>query len=100
MQGKRGQVMKRTIHNTVPNRLVTDTLKQRQCSNAVRDWLQLLEDLDVQFLVLDPAADRAAIQLVRAHPAWHLEFEDAEAAFFAHIQVKGDHPDQLKNSST
>jgi hypothetical protein len=79
--------MKRTVHNTAPNHFATDTSKQRQRSSDVCDWLQRLEDLDVQFLVLDPAADRAAVQLARTHPAWQVEFEDAEAVFFARVRV-------------
>lgn len=79
--------MKRLIRNTAPNHFAADTSVQCQDSSEAGDWLQVLETLEIRFLVLDPAADRAAVELARAHPAWQLEFEDAEAAFFARIRV-------------
>jgi hypothetical protein len=91
--------MKHSIHHTIPNHSVTDTLKQRQRRNHVCDWLQLLEALDVQFLVLDPASDRVAVELARAHPAWQVEFEDSDAVFFAHTRAQGGYRDQPKNPS-
>jgi hypothetical protein len=85
MRDPRGEAMRRLIRHTAATYLATDTSIQRRPSSEACDWLQLLEDRDVQFLVLDPAADRAAAELAHAHPAWQLAFEDAEAAFFARI---------------
>jgi hypothetical protein len=73
--------MKRFFYNTAPNHFAAGTSSQCRRNSEGCDW-QLLEAPDVQFLVLDPSADRAAVELARGHPGWQLEFEDAEAVFF------------------
>jgi hypothetical protein len=52
-------------------------------TDANENWLKVLEEHSVQFLVLDPHTDSELLGLFRAQPGWAVDFEDKEAIIFA-----------------
>jgi hypothetical protein len=55
------------------------------------DWLGIIEEHSVQFLVLDPHTDSALVGLFRSQPRWTVDFEDEEAVLFARTDAVQTH---------
>lgn len=55
------------------------------------DWLGILEEYDVQFLVLDPHTDSGLLSLFQSQPEWTVDFEDAEAVILSRTAIAGVH---------
>jgi hypothetical protein len=51
------------------------------------DWLKILEEYGVEFLVLDPHTDSELLGLFRSQPGWAIDFEDREAIIFARTEI-------------
>ena len=49
------------------------------------NWLEVLDEYEVQFIVLDPDSDLAPI--LRLQPGWVVNFEDREAIFFVRAEM-------------
>jgi len=48
-----------------------------------RDWLDLLDEYDVQFVALDAHRDGDLLKLFRSEPEWTVDSEDGEVVVFA-----------------
>jgi hypothetical protein len=46
------------------------------------DWLQMLDEENVQFIVLDSQTDADLVETIRSQPEWTVDFEDAELVIF------------------
>ena len=51
------------------------------------DWLKMLEEYEVEFLVVDPHTDSELLGLFRSQPGWAVDFEDREAIIFARTEI-------------
>ena len=51
------------------------------------DWLALLDDLDVRFLMLDTRQDCELLQAVQRNPRWALDVEDEDSALFVRARL-------------
>lgn len=51
------------------------------------DWLALLDDLDVRFLMLDTHQDRELWQAEQRNPRWTLDVEDGDSALFVRARL-------------
>lgn len=56
-------------------------------TDANEDWLKMLEEYSVQFLVLDPHTDSELLGLFRSQPGWVVDFEDREAIVFSRTDI-------------
>jgi hypothetical protein len=56
-------------------------------TGANEDWLEMLDEYDVQFLVLDLHTDSELLGLFRSQPGWAVDFEDREAIIFARTDI-------------
>ena len=56
-------------------------------SGANEDWLEMLEEYEVEFLVLDLHTDSELLGLFRSQPGWVVDFEDREAIVFARTDI-------------
>lgn len=45
-------------------------------------WLDVLEENNVRFMMLDPHHDRKLIEQLQTRQEWMIEFADDEAVFF------------------
>jgi hypothetical protein len=52
-------------------------------ANAMGDWLTMMDEHAVQFLVLDARADGELLSLARSRPDWYVDFEDATTVVLA-----------------
>jgi hypothetical protein len=52
-------------------------------SGANEDWLGIVEQYDVQFLVLGRQDDSDLLELFQTQPDWAIDFQDEEAVIFA-----------------
>jgi hypothetical protein len=55
------------------------------------DWLGIIEEYGVQFLVLDPYTDGELLSLFQSQPDWTVDFEDAEAVILTRTDIAGMH---------
>ena len=46
------------------------------------DWLQILDEENVQCIILDSQTDSELIEVLRSQPRWSVDFEDTEVAIF------------------
>lgn len=46
------------------------------------DWLQVLDEENVQFVVLDSHLDTELMEIIRLQPEWKVDFEDDELTIF------------------
>jgi hypothetical protein len=51
------------------------------------DWLGIIEEHGVQFLVLDPYADGELLRLFQSQPDWTVDFEDEETVILARTDI-------------
>ena len=56
-------------------------------TGANEDWLEMLEEYEVEFLVLDPHTDSELLGLFKSQPGWAVDFEDREAIIFARTNI-------------
>lgn len=49
----------------------------------VVDWLRLLEQENVRFVILDRRADRDLVEMLERQRGWAVDFEDQESVIFA-----------------
>jgi hypothetical protein len=47
-----------------------------------REWLQLLDEENIQLVILDSHLDIELIQAIRSQPEWTVDFEDDDLAIF------------------
>ena len=47
------------------------------------DWLAILEEHDVQFVVLHRRDDRRLVSCLKAHPDWTVNHQETDTLFFA-----------------
>jgi hypothetical protein len=52
-------------------------------SSDSREWISVLDELDVQFLILDTRRDSELLRLVRLEAGWTVDFEDGDRVLFA-----------------
>lgn len=55
---------------------------QKECPIG-RGWLNILDDYEVQFLVLDLESDSWLIELVQSQPEWVVDLQDGGSVLFA-----------------
>jgi len=48
-----------------------------------QDWLEQLDEVGVEFVIVDPHSDADLLQALRSEAGWTIEFEDGEAVIFA-----------------
>lgn len=48
-----------------------------------QDWLEQLDEADVEFVIVDPHSDAGLLRVLRLQVGWTVDFEDAEAVVFA-----------------
>jgi len=58
-----------------------DCLATREL-NTDQNWLDQLDEYDVQSVVLDLHSDGDLVDIFRRQPAWTVDFEDGEAVIF------------------
>ena len=46
--------------------------------HPIHEWLQLLDEENVQLVILDPHLDTELIEIIRLQPEWNIDFEDDE----------------------
>ena len=46
------------------------------------DWLQVLEEENVQLVILDPILDSELVEVIRSQPEWSVDSEDDELMIF------------------
>jgi uncharacterized radical SAM superfamily protein len=46
------------------------------------DWLQMLDEENVQFIILDLQSDADLVETIRSQSKWTVDFEDAELVIF------------------
>ena len=46
------------------------------------DWLQMLDEENVQFIILDLQTDAELVEVIRSQPKWIVDFEDTEVIIF------------------
>ena len=46
------------------------------------EWLQLLDEENIQLVILDAHLDTELIEIIRLQPEWNLDFEDDELVIF------------------
>ena len=50
--------------------------------HPTHDWLQLLDEENIQLVILDSYLDNELIQAIRSQPEWKVDFEDDELVVF------------------
>ena len=55
-----------------------------------RDWLMMLDEERIRFVILDLDGDGDLVQAFRARPGWTVDFEDGEAVIFT--RATGNEP--------
>jgi hypothetical protein len=58
-----------------------------QLTGQDQDWLALLDDLDVRFLMLDTHQDYELLQAAQRNPRWTLDVEDGNSALFVRARL-------------
>ncbi|MEA3339979.1 MAG: hypothetical protein U9R15_08440 [Chloroflexota bacterium] len=51
------------------------------------DWVGMLDEHDVQFLVLDRYSDGDLLKLFGSHPGWTVDFKDRETVLFVRADI-------------
>ena len=46
------------------------------------NWLQVFEEENVQFVILDPNLDTELVEVIRSQPEWSVDSEDDELVIF------------------
>jgi hypothetical protein len=54
----------------------------------IGEWLVLLEEFDVQFLMLDTDHDAELLELFQAHPAWAIDSQDDQSVLLVRTDVR------------
>ena len=57
-------------------------------SPSVEGWPGLLEELDVQFLILDRHHDAELLGLFQAHPLWAIDCQDEQSVLFVRTDLR------------
>ncbi|MFZ5911225.1 MAG: hypothetical protein ACOYYU_14530 [Chloroflexota bacterium] len=50
------------------------------------DWLQVLDEENVQFVVLDSHLDTELMEIIRLQPEWKVDFENDELVIFTLVK--------------
>ena len=50
--------------------------------HSPENWLQLLDEENVQLVILDAQLDLELVNAIRSQPAWNIDFEDNELVIF------------------
>ncbi len=53
------------------------------------DWLQMLDEENVQFIILDLQSDADLVEIIRLQSKWTVDFEDAELVIFTSAKSTG-----------
>jgi hypothetical protein len=51
-------------------------------NHSSENWLQIFDDENVQFIILDAQLDFELVNVTRSHPDWNIDFEDDELVIF------------------
>ena len=69
----------------------SQTHKTNDRTGIISHWLDLLEEHDVRFMVLDPQQDDQFIEQLQTRPDWIVEFVNQEVIFFVHDEATISH---------
>ncbi|MFZ5818757.1 MAG: hypothetical protein ACOYYJ_02560 [Chloroflexota bacterium] len=58
------------------------TAQAEATMHSPADWLQVLDEENVQFVVLDSHLDTELMEIIRLQPEWKVDFEDDELTIF------------------
>lgn len=51
-------------------------------------WPELLDELDVRFLVLNANRDAGLLELFQAHPGWAIDFQDDQSVLLVRTDAE------------
>ena len=51
------------------------------------DWLQMLDEENVQCIILDSQTDTELIETIRSQPKWIVDVEDTEVVIFTLVSI-------------
>jgi len=61
----------------MPNHPAIQETKPKQ------NWIEILEEHDVQYLILDTRGDNELLRLFQSQPNWKIDFQDKETIIMA-----------------
>lgn len=63
--------------------------QEKQMLQNSHDWLQMLDEENVQFIILDLQSDADLVEIIRLQSKWTVDFEDAELVIFTSAKSTG-----------